>query len=370
MIFVAFGCFGIVLKQQYCDDNDGECSRWRASKLKFSALPMMKSVRPVQRKRISDEKSEVQRRDFSINDEEGSDKNHPCVIQMVVLYVDVDEGQREMAEHVALGAREHNIIGDNGNKNEEKKTRVGANVTFIAMDGASGLDDENHMIQTILRADAIVLGSPVYNANVHPSLQRWINDNWKISDFWNDDNTETTGTTKTTIPKIRVGGAFVTAGGMTAGAESTLQRLLHILMTFQVVVVGGHDWTSSQGAAAVTAEDPFGTKRSSTKNNNHNVDNKSSTTHKSSDGMDDRRNEHSNYFPSTCYFDGGRIFGSNITSFIEDDDDDDEVMMSMPTTSIHPMFLDKAYGLGRRVASVARQLKYGPAYASFCQIDS
>jgi NAD(P)H dehydrogenase (quinone) len=70
-------------------------------------------------------------------------------------------------------------------------------------------------IGDVLSADAIIIGSPVYNANMAPPVQEFIN-RWPFEGAPLRDN---------------LGAAFVSAGGP--------------------------EWTSSFGASAVTMEEPF-----------------------------------------------------------------------------------------------------------------
>jgi NAD(P)H dehydrogenase (quinone) len=143
--------------------------------------------------------------------------------------------------------------------------------------------------EQVLEADAVILGSSVENANTHHQVQAWINENWDNSfDLSN-----------------KVGGAFVTAGGISAGEEGTLQRLLQSMLIFRMIAVGGNDWTSAFGASAITHEAPF-------------------TSHKNGDGQGKQD------FPNVCY--------------------------ERPGELVHAMFLTKAYGLGVRVATVAHQI--------------
>lgn len=103
----------------------------------------------------------------------------------------------------------------------------------------------------------------------------------------------------------KVGAVFVTSGGLSAGEELTMVNLLHSLMIFRMIIVGGEHWTSAFGASAIVGEGPF-----------------EPVEQNSPEKRD---------FPPICY----------------------------PThpDSIHDMFKDKAIGLGERVASIATQLR-------------
>lgn len=93
----------------------------------------------------------------------------------------------------------------------------------------------------LLAADAIVVGSPVRNGNVAAAVLAWI-------EQWPFAGRPLEG---------KVGAAFVSGGGISAGAESTLLSLLRPLLMFGMVVVGGDSWQSAFGAAAITSEAPF-----------------------------------------------------------------------------------------------------------------
>ncbi|KAL7476229.1 hypothetical protein ACHAW6_002104 [Cyclotella cf. meneghiniana] len=137
----------------------------------------------------------------------------------------------------------------------------------------------------VIYADAIIIGSPVYNGNIHPDVQNWIN-------YWHIDADLSN----------KFGGAFVTAGGIHAGADGTIMSILRSMMVFQMMAVGGDSWTSPFGAVATMYEDPFG---------------------------DVQRTD---TFNSSCYFTEkqGRV-GNHL---------------------VHPYFLQKAYGLGQRITNV------------------
>jgi len=124
-----------------------------------------------------------------------------------------------MAEHVAKGAQ----------KVEN------AAVKLISVEKATNDD--------VLKADAIILGSPVYNANVAPEMQTFIN-NWPF---------------KGSPLKDKLGAAFVSAGGISAGEELVQLNLLHSMLVFGMIVVGGENWPSAFGASAITSEKPFDT---------------------------------------------------------------------------------------------------------------
>lgn len=92
----------------------------------------------------------------------------------------------------------------------------------------------------VISAAAIILGSPVFNAAVAPKVQRFIN-SWPFNGLMKD----------------KIGAAFTTGGGISAGEELVQVNLLHSMMVFGMIIVGGEDWKSALGASAVTNEEPF-----------------------------------------------------------------------------------------------------------------
>jgi NAD(P)H dehydrogenase (quinone) len=95
----------------------------------------------------------------------------------------------------------------------------------------------------LLDADAIIVGSPVYNANLAPEVVQFMS-------TWPFEGNPL---------KDKIGAAFVTAGGISAGEELAQVNLLHSMLIFGMVVVGGDDWTSAFGASAITNESVFKT---------------------------------------------------------------------------------------------------------------
>ncbi len=89
-------------------------------------------------------------------------------------------------------------------------------------------------------ADAIILGSPVYNAAVAPQIQEFINS-------WPFDGTM----------RNKVGAAFATGGGVSAGEELVQVGILHSMLIFGMIIVGGEEWNAAFGASAVTNESPY-----------------------------------------------------------------------------------------------------------------
>ena len=95
--------------------------------------------------------------------------------------------------------------------------------------------------EDLLWADAIIVGSPVYNANVTPEISRFIA-SWPFEGE---------------PLKNKIGAAFVTAGGISAGEEIVQMNILQSMLIFGMILVGGPDWTQPFGASAITGEPPF-----------------------------------------------------------------------------------------------------------------
>lgn len=138
-------------------------------------------------------------------------------VSILVVYYSVNGHTRTMADAVAQGA----------------KSVDGARVTLLPVQDAtpSGIVD----------FDAIIIGSPVHNANVAPEIQSFIN-RWPLSG---------------TPLRDKIGAAFVLAGGISAGEETVQLGILRSMLIFGMIVVGGPEWTSAFGASAVTDEAPF-----------------------------------------------------------------------------------------------------------------
>ena len=95
----------------------------------------------------------------------------------------------------------------------------------------------------LLNADAIIVGSPVYNANIAPEVVQFMS-------TWPFEGNPL---------KDKIGAAFVTAGGISAGEELAQVNILQSMLVFGMILVGGNDWTSAFGASAITNEGVFKT---------------------------------------------------------------------------------------------------------------
>ncbi len=148
-------------------------------------------------------------------DEVGADSE--TEVKVLIVYHSVKGHTRAMAEAVAEGAR----------------SMDGTAVRLLTVAEADTAD--------VLWADAIAVGSPVYNANVAPEVQSFIN-RWPF---------------KGQPLRDKVGAAFVAAGAISAGEEAAQLSLLRSMLVFGMVVAGGPKWRSAFGASAVTEERPF-----------------------------------------------------------------------------------------------------------------
>lgn len=93
----------------------------------------------------------------------------------------------------------------------------------------------------VLWADAIIVGSPVYNANIAAPVMEFMS-SWPFEGE---------------PLKNKVGAAFVTAGGISAGEELAQMNILQSMLIFGMIVVGGPDWKQPFGASAIVHEEPF-----------------------------------------------------------------------------------------------------------------
>ena len=98
--------------------------------------------------------------------------------------------------------------------------------------------------QELLDADAIVIGSPVYNANPSPEILSFIK-------TWPFEGQPL---------KNKLGAVFVTAGGFSSGEELVQSSLLHAMMVYGMIVIGGDDWKSSFGASGIHEEGKYQSK--------------------------------------------------------------------------------------------------------------
>ncbi len=142
-------------------------------------------------------------------------------VHVLVVYHSVKGHTRAMAEAVGEGAR----------------SVEGVTVKRVPVAEARTAD--------VLEADAIIVGSPVFNANVAPEIQSFIN-GWPFRGAPLAD---------------KIGAAFVSAGAISAGEETVQLGILRSMLVFGMIVVGGSEWRNAFGASAVWEEGPFRTDR-------------------------------------------------------------------------------------------------------------
>jgi len=110
--------------------------------------------------------------------------------------------------------------------------RTGTEVRLLAVDKATGED--------LLWADAVIVGSPVHSANVAAPIHRFLSHM-----PWDQKM------------KDKIGAAFVTGGGISSGEELAQLSILHSMLIYNMIVVGGPTWNQAFGASGITEEEPF-----------------------------------------------------------------------------------------------------------------
>jgi NAD(P)H dehydrogenase (quinone) len=136
--------------------------------------------------------------------------------RIVITYYSQTGHTKAMAEAVAKGAR----------------SVQGTQIRLLAVDTTSSND--------LLWADAIIVGSPVHGANVAAPVTEAMY-HWPWPDKLKD----------------KIGAAFVTGGGISAGEELAQLSIIHTLLVYNMIIVGGPTWDQAFGASAITGERPF-----------------------------------------------------------------------------------------------------------------
>lgn len=95
--------------------------------------------------------------------------------------------------------------------------------------------------EDLLLADAIILGSPVYNANLPPAMMEFIN-------FWPFEGRPLKG---------KIGAVFVTGGGFSIGEEAVMFSMIRSMLIHGMLIVGGEEVEAAFGASAITGEGGF-----------------------------------------------------------------------------------------------------------------
>ncbi len=141
----------------------------------------------------------------------------PKSAKVLIVYYSEQGHTKAMAEAVAEGVR----------------SVEGADVTVLTTDRTADLGVSEY--------DAIIIGTPVHNANVATPVQNFING-------WPFEGSPMRG---------KLGAVFVTGGGISAGEELVQMNVLQSMLVFGMLVMGGPEWTGAFGASAVTSEAPF-----------------------------------------------------------------------------------------------------------------
>lgn len=107
----------------------------------------------------------------------------------------------------------------------------GSDVRLLPVDSVSHDD--------VAWADALIVGSPVHVANVSAPIVEFL-DSLPMNEMHN-----------------KIGAAFVTAGGISAGEETVQLAILRAMLVYNMILVGGPTWREAFGASAITMEPPF-----------------------------------------------------------------------------------------------------------------
>lgn len=150
--------------------------------------------------------------------------SHPIQAQsqptILITYHSLSGKTKAMAESVAKGVAE--VQG----------------VEYILKPIAEVTEDE------ILLSSAIILGSPVYNANMTPEVQIFIN-SWPFEGR---------------PLKDKIGAVFVTGGGFSIGEEAVMFSMIRAMMIHGMIIIGGDELEAAFGASAITGEGEFADK--------------------------------------------------------------------------------------------------------------
>jgi NAD(P)H dehydrogenase (quinone) len=138
-------------------------------------------------------------------------------LEVLIAYYSQSGSTKALAESIAEGA----------------KSVDGVTVTLLSIDQVTP--------QHLFDARAIIVGSPVYNANIAPAVQEFIN-SWPFEGR---------------PLKNKIGAAFSTGGGISIGEELVMLNILHSMLIHGLIVVGGEEAEAAFGASAVTGEVPF-----------------------------------------------------------------------------------------------------------------
>ena len=137
--------------------------------------------------------------------------------EILITYYSQSGSTRILAESVAEGA----------------KSIDGVRVILLPIDQVTS--------QHLISARAIIVGSPVYNGNVAPAVQEFMN-SWPFEGR---------------PMKDKFGAAFSTGGGISIGEEQVMLNILHSMLIHGMIVMGGEETEAAFGASAITGEGPF-----------------------------------------------------------------------------------------------------------------
>jgi len=136
--------------------------------------------------------------------------------RILIVYYSRTGHTEQLAEAVAAGAR----------------SIAGSDVRLLSVEGVSPDD--------VLWADALIVGSPVHAANISSPILEFLG-SFPFGGEMRD----------------KVGAAFVTAAGISAGEEAVQLAILRAMLVYGMIVIGGPSWSEAFGASAVTGEPPF-----------------------------------------------------------------------------------------------------------------
>ncbi len=130
-------------------------------------------------------------------------------VEVLITYDSVDGHTEKLADWIAEGARE----------DKEAVVRL------------KRVEDTS--LEDLLWADAILVGSPVYNGGLTPAVAKFVAE-------WPFDGSPL---------RNKAGGAFVSSKGASAGEETTMLGILHSMLVMQMVTFGGDDWRTGYGVS-------------------------------------------------------------------------------------------------------------------------
>lgn len=148
--------------------------------------------------------------------------------RVLIVYHSVSGGTRRLANLTAGGAR------------------ACCNASVLVVDVTTlDVSDQSATATLVSTADAIILGSGVYNGGMHPRLAAWLV-SWPNLKAGSEVELDLQWT---------VGDAICTSGGYSSGAQPTLWAMQRALQTFNAVYAGGTSWRSGSGACAIIEGD-------------------------------------------------------------------------------------------------------------------